>query len=297
MTDIYTPVASIISDAYREANIVALGNSPTTNQQAEALARLNRYVKGVYGFELGEPLIDWMIPQPQRTAPVAANYPQAPYPLSTDASILPFPLATEADPYVYPYPPSNSRIVWGGSTITVWLPEQPENGARIQLVQGSGAGDNGQDGNVLTIDANGRWIGAPGTATAQFTFSKESPIAPQSWIYISDTAAWTLIADLALTDSMPFPSQFDDLWTTALMIRLAPRYNKTTAAETKLIFEQMLMKIKQAYRQTAPTVYGSFDFPRSLQSYISGQWFWETIFAVVGLTEVVYKFLHPMLAG
>lgn len=270
----FTAASSIINDAYREANIVALGSSPTANQQTEALERLNRYIQGVYEFELGESLADWMAPQPQRTAPVAANYPQAPYPLNTDSSILSFPMSTELDPYVYPYPPKNSRLVWGGSTLTVFFPEQPENGSRMQLVQGSGKGDNGQDGNVLTIDANGRYLSSAGNTQNTYNFDSDTPIPTVSWIYISELGLWQEINDLALTDQLPFPSKFNDLWITALMIRLGPRYNKPASAETQLIFKQMLLKIKQAYRQSAPTVYGSFDFPRTLQSYISGHWFW-----------------------
>ena len=270
----FTQAQNIVSDAYREANIVALGSSPTANQQTEALERLNRYILGVYSFELVEPLADWMAPQPQRTAPVAANYPQAPYPLNTDSSILPFPMSTELDPYVYPYPPKNSRVVWGGNTMTVFFPEQPENGSRMQLVQGSGAGDNGQNGNILTIDGNGRYVSAAGNTQNTYVFNATVPIATISWIYIAELGVWQAINDLALTDSLPFPSTFNDLWITALMIRLGPRYNKPASEETQLIFKQMLLKIKQAYRQSAPTVYGSFDFPRTLQSYISGHWFW-----------------------
>lgn len=270
----FSLASDIISSAYREANITALGTSPTANQSSEALSKLNRAIKSVYGTELGEPLIDWQAPQPQRTAPVAANYPQAPYPYVNDPVIMPFPAASAADEYVYPYPPKNSRVVWGGDILTVYFSEQPNNGSRMGLVQGSGAGDAGQTGNVLTIDGNGRYIDAPGTTQATFTFNSSTPIDPSFWIYIAETGCWTTLSDLSLTSTMIFPEQFDDYWIIGLALRLAPSYNKTISEESKARFMQMEVKIRTAYRQEQPTIYGSFDFPRSLQSYIAGRWFY-----------------------
>lgn len=269
-----TLVSQIISDAYREANITALGTSPTTNQNNEALTRLNSIVFGALGFEIGELEYDWLAPAPQRTAQVAANYPQAPYPMGADPTILSFPIASDFDPQVYPYPPKNSRIVWGGNTLKVYFPENPDNGSRMSVVQGSGAGDDGQTGNILTLDGNGKYIGAPGTTQATFTFNAGVPIPSTYWLYISDYGFWRGIATLALTDTLPFPTRFDDYWVTTLMFRLAPRYNKKVSDETVAWMKLMEQKMKQAFRQSQVTVYGSFDFPRSLQSYISGYWYW-----------------------
>jgi hypothetical protein len=269
-----TSAASIVSDAYREGNITAIGAAPTANQLTEGLNALNRIVESVYGFDLGEGLQDWQSPQPQRTALVAANYPQAPYPIGQDATILPFPLATEQDLWVTPFPPKNSRIIWGGSTMTVWLPEQPDNGSRMGLVQGSGKGDAGVDGNILTIDGNGRYVGAPGQSQQNYVFSYETPLPPVFWIYLSHTGGWSPLAPLGSGDNMIFPAKFDDFWITALSMRLAPKYNKIISEATKATFAEMYVKIKTEYRQNDVTVYGAFDFPRSLQSYIAGRWFY-----------------------
>lgn len=270
----FSLVSDIISSAYREANITAIGVAPTPNQNAEALAKLNRGIKSVYGMELGETLADWPSPQPQRTAPFAANYPQAPYPFSMDPVIMPFPIATPGDFYVYPYPPKNSRVVWGGTNQTVWFPEAPDNGSRMGLIQGSGAGDGGQTGNTLILDGNGRYINAAGTATVDYTFNSATPISPVTWVYVSDTGVWTPLIDLTLAGVMPFSERYDDYWIIGLAIRLAPSYNKTIAAESYKRFQQMDIKLKAEFRQTSPTVYGSFEFPRALESYIAGRWFY-----------------------
>jgi hypothetical protein len=271
---VFSPVWQIIYDAYREANIIEFQQlAPTANQLAEGLNRLNRIIKSVYGFELGEPLVDWQAAWPQRTAPVAANYPQAPYPITNDPSIMPLPIVTQTDLYIYPYPPKNSRIVWGGTAFTLYFPEQPENGSRMSLIQGSGAGDDGQNGNVLTIDANGRQIGAIGTDTVEFTFNTADPVSGD-WIYHADLGLWTPIVDLGITDVMPFPSKWDQFWIAALAIRLAPAYGKSISVETQGVYAVMLDKMRAAFRQSQVTIYGSYEFPRSLQTYIAGRWFY-----------------------
>src|SRR3990172_3356119 len=51
-----TLVSSIISSALRETNLIAIGASPTANESAEALTRLQSLVLSVLGNEQGENL-------------------------------------------------------------------------------------------------------------------------------------------------------------------------------------------------------------------------------------------------
>jgi hypothetical protein len=273
-----TPLSYIISDAYREMNVVAIGVAPTINQQNEALVVFNRLVRSMFGFELGETLQDWMAPVPQRTAPVGANFPQLPYPLGTDSNILPAPTAINANSNIYLYPPKNSRIVWGGTTMTVYFPEQPDNGTRMGYAQGSGAGDSGVDGSIITLDANGRYFNTPGeanpTTNKQFVFNAESPINFEyEWMYIAEQGMWQSLRDFIITDDLPFPDTFDDLWVTGLAIRLSGRYNKQVSDSTLSTYKMLLPKLKANYRQIVPTVYGSWEIPGSYQSYVQGRWF------------------------
>lgn len=263
-----TTALSLITSAYRGMNVIPLGSTPSANQIAEALERLNRYVQGVYGHELGENLVDWLAPAPQRTAPAAANYPQAPYPLDAGGGVFGNPYASDLSSDISPMPPKNSRIVFGGVTYTVYFPETPEPGSRMAVVQGSGAGDSGVPGAVLTLDGNGRTI--EGSNTKTYT----DPLTARQWIYREDLADWVAVVDMAQGDQCPFPSDIDDLWITALQIRLAPNYGKTTSPEVKDTFDRMLKKVKARYRQSAVTTYGSAEFPRTMQSYLSGRWFY-----------------------
>ena len=268
-----TTAQALITAAYRELNIIARGTAPTTNQSTEALARLNAYIASVYGFEIGEPLSDWGFPAPQRTAPYAANFPQAPYPYSTDVNILSTPLAQDLSSTITPYPPRNSRVVWGGIVnSTLYFPESPSPGTRMGLVPGP---DN-LNTAVLTLDGNGRYIRSPlypATADAD-QFVPALPIAPAHWFFRDDIGVWVPISNLSLTSDSPFPQDFDDFFIVTLAIRLAPGYNKTVSAESQKAGMDALKRLKARYRQEGTTVYGSFDFPRSLQSYISGRWYY-----------------------
>jgi len=261
-----TLASKIIQMAFREGNLIPIGSDPTAAEQSEALDRLNAFILGVYGSELGENLVDWVAPYPQRTAPVAANYPQAPYPMSMDASVTSLPLSPSAS-NIYPYPPKNSRIIFGGVSLTVFFPEQPEDGSRMSVVQGSGAGDGGTGGSTLTLDGNGRTIG--GSATVALV----DPLEPMQWLYRADLADWILVETLGAADQLPFPPEFDDLWVAMLAIRLAPRYGKTVSPDTKMTAGSMMVKLQNRYRQTQVTIYGSQDIPSSLQSYLTGDWF------------------------
>src|ERR1700752_3936789 len=153
-----TTAQTIIQAAYREGNLIPIGSVPTDAENTEALERLNRYVQGVYGYELGEPMADWLIPAPQRTTSVAANFPQLPFPIDGQNNIITIPFATDPTSAIYPYAPKNSRIVFGNVTTTAYFPEQPEPGSRMMIIPGSGAGDGGVNGAVLTLDGNGRFI-------------------------------------------------------------------------------------------------------------------------------------------
>jgi hypothetical protein len=247
-----TTAASLVKDAYREGNLIPVGSTPTTDEQIEALERLNRYVQGVFGYEMGEPLVDWDVPDPQRTAPVAADFPQAPIPHDMPSG-------------VYPYPPKNRRIVFGSVAQTVYFPEAPLDGSRMALVQGSGV--DGTPGSTVTLDGNGRTI--EGSNTKAYT----APVTARQWLYRADLADWQAVVDMTLTNECPFPPELDDLWICMLAMRLAPRYGKTTAPETSRLGLVMLAKLKTRYEQAGCTIYGSSDFPHSLQSYMdSSSW-------------------------
>src|SRR6185437_8188280 len=171
-----TIASDLIQAAYREGNLIPVGKSPTTDEQTEALDRLNGYINGVFGNEVGENLADWEVPAPQRTAPIAANFPQLPYPQNTAVDLY-GPAPSDITPSVWQTPPKNSRIIFGGSVDqTVYFPESPNDGSRMSLISGASL----VDGTVLTISGNGRKI--EGVASQEFT----APFDMRQWIYRAD---------------------------------------------------------------------------------------------------------------
>lgn len=266
-----TTAASIIQAAFREGNLIPVGKQPITDQQTEAQDKLNRLVLGILGYKMGENLADWQVPQPQRTTGVSANFPQAPF-------------ANDYSSSVYPYPPNNRRIVYGGTNQTVYFPQSPNPGSQMAIVQASGAGDGGANGQVLTLNGNGRTLQTPPSGafanTLTFTFNSAMPFSPVRWFYRDDLAQWVQIADLTLgsgatyTDNLPYPKEFDDFFVCALAKRLSPSYSKPIAKETVEAALRTEFAFIARYRQPTDTVYGSDQFPRSYQSYVSGNWWW-----------------------
>jgi hypothetical protein len=245
-----TLVSEIIQSAYREGNLIPSGTDPTADEQAEALARLNTIILYTLGAGMGENVYDWLVTQPQRTAPVAANYPQ-------------LPLSKDTKPEVYQCPPKNSRIVWNGVTTTVYFPEAPSDGSRMALVQGSGLwnGDPDTAKTTLTLNGNGRLI--EGAATISF----ENTGPAKQWWYRADLGDWRLVTTVAATDELPFAPEIDDLWILNLTMRLAPRYGKTLAPATLEALKEMRRIVSQNYSQKQDTQYNGADIPNSWQSY------------------------------
>lgn len=251
----------IVTDALREGNLLAVGGTPTTAELTEGLARLNALIKSLFGIELGEQFADWNVPDPLRTAPEAANFPQLPYPENLLASQQPLSLATDLPASVWPFPPANSRLVVGiTQDATVFFPEAPNEGAQMSFVA------NPAMNSTLTIDANGRKI--EDNATLELT----SADSPRRWFYRADIATWAKLTDLALTDPSPLPDDLDDLLICALNIRLSARYGQSPRDGTVETYKYMLKLAKTRFKQAGTTIFGLQNIPPSLQSYRTGVW-------------------------
>jgi hypothetical protein len=235
-------VSEIITAAFREGNLIPVGTDPTAAERAEALGRFNNFVAALFGFELGELLTDWTVPPPQRNAPVAAQYPLAP-------------AAHDLPSDVWPYPPSNTRLLFASANnLMVYLQQNPHDGAQMAYV------DVGQLGGVLTLNGNGRLV--DGTSTLVLSAD------PTRLFYRADLADWIVLATLAETDSSPLPAEFDDLLITGLSIRLSPRFGNDPREGTVATYTSMRTKLIARYRQPTAALGNAADTPRTQQSYI-----------------------------
>lgn len=217
-----TTVASIISQAYRETNLIPIGVSPNPNQVSEAFALLTTIVEGVLGNEAGENLAPFPLGQDNINAP--RGYPWW-------ANQLP------GNVYV----PTNSRIMCnltGPGTIN--LSPRPHDGARLGIVDVAGNFNT----NPLTINGNGRSI--EGAASMTYTTAGEV----REWVYREDLGGWVTVIPLDVNGSMPWPPEFDDMFIIRLAYRLNPRFGQVIHPASTEALKLAETKFRARYGQS-----------------------------------------------
>lgn len=223
-------ILEIITASYRDNNLIPVGTAPTDLEIAEALTRLNAFFRSIFGVELGVELSDWTVP-PSRTSPVAARYSRKP-------------LNEDLPDDIWPYPPSNSRVLMNTTKVTtIYLPSTPNDGARFSVV------DIRSTSN-LTLDANGRNI--DGAASVDVIPGS----SPLEWFYRADLGDWVGVKTFLVTDNSPLPDEFDDFLILALSTRLSGRVGKS-AAIARADVQRMIKKVKARYRQSEMPTTGS----------------------------------------
>lgn len=202
-------VSDIITDAYRETNLIPMGSTPNSNQITEALNRLNPLVLSTVGFEAGEDLEDLN---------VGGSY---------DQSSL-----------INTWLPDNTRLLLNlTEPVSYDLDPYPYEGQRLAFVD---AGNNLSTNNV-TLNGNGRNI--EGAASLVLSTNGDA----RQWMYRADTGNWIKITTLASGDTMPFPTEFDDYFVTMLALRLNPRYGQSITPETLKILARAKSVLQSRY--------------------------------------------------
>jgi hypothetical protein len=196
-------VSDIITDAYRESNLIAISASPTSPQATEALRRLETLIFSTFGNEVGYDFEDWTV--------VSATDIRKPSGVALTAA--------EAAAWVL-NPQGRLQCNLSADT-TIKLDPYPTDGQRFKVIDvlGNFATNN------LTLDGNGRSI----SGAATLVLSTDN--VRKEFFYRADLGEWVEISDLELTDPMPFPPDFDDFFTTSLAMRLNPRYGREIPEE------------------------------------------------------------------
>jgi len=220
-----TTVTEIITDAFRKGNLIAVGATPTSDEQTEALRYLNRIVKSVFGHEAGEPLVAFPIGAENISRPSG-------YPWWNDVP--------DNDWFV----PENTRVMLNLSNpVSLFLHPDPDNGSRFAAIDVAG---NLATNNV-TVSGNGRLIeGATSITLSTDDFNAE-------WFYREDTANWVRYATLALVDTFPFPEEFDEYFIVLLAMTLNPSYGIQMDGQTLETFKRSKTQFKARYAQDIPT--------------------------------------------
>jgi hypothetical protein len=217
-----TLISSIITDAFREGNIIPLGATPNANQQTEALRLYNQNIQSIYGSEVGEQLTDW----PLGTFGIGDSY-----------------YVDPRSPDCIARPNINRRLIINNTApLTVYLTSQPQNGARMGVAD--------QYGRLasfpVTLDANGRTI--EGAATKVLNTNGMF----QEWFYRVDLGQWVKLTSLLLTDDNPFPPDFDVFFSIGLAMRLNPRYGREMDPQTAAVYKSARTQFIASYLQSQP---------------------------------------------
>ncbi len=208
-----TLTSQLITDGYRESNLIALGADADAAQGEEGLRLLSRLVSSVFGNEVGESLSDWTFP------PVNAVF------------------------YCWDYIPPDTRLVIGANagSRSFNVNPYPENGDRLQLIDaGSGFATN-----PVTL--------IPGPATfagSSSNFVANTDGFNRTWIYQADAANWVQITPLDPVADFPFPEAFDDAFIGLLATRLSPRYQRDLSPESRASLQRSISQLRAAYART-----------------------------------------------
>ncbi len=211
-------VLDLVTDAYRESNLIAIGSVLSADQLTEGVTLLNRYRMSVYGTEAGEQLLSFPLGQTNISRP--DGYPEAP----------------DGDWIV----PHNTRLYLNLSAAqTVYLNPNPIDGARFAFKDTAG---NLATYNLI-VKGNGRLIG--GTTSATFSTNSQS----REYFYRADAGDWKVLDPLVSTDTWPFPEEFDDMFVIGLAMRLNPRNVIQTSPESIAAYKRLLLMFEARYRQ------------------------------------------------
>lgn len=220
-----TLVSEIITDAFRQSNLLAIGSSPTANQQTEALRYVNRIVMSVLGNEAGENLEAFALGGNNIEAP--SGYPWY-----------------GEEPWGDWYLPMNKRVMLNlTQAATIPLHPMPSDGARFAVVDTS---DNVSTYNV-TVQGNGR------TIEDLTTLTLNTDGINRQWFYRQDLGNWMRITDLILTDEFPFPLEFDQMFVTLLAMSLNPAYGASVDGQVQMLFNRSRTQFRARYHNAIQT--------------------------------------------
>ena len=215
-----TTVSQIVTEAYRESNNIAIGQTPNTAEQTEGIYLFNRFLKSVFGNEAGDPLTPISIGNNNVVNSAYFNMENLPNGW---------------------YPPRNSRIIFNlTQTQTVTLNPYPEDGERFAI---NDASNNFATYNV-TLQGNGRLIDG-GT---QVILNTNGTV--KEYFYRGDTNSWMSVYDLTLADTFPFPVEFEDLFIIGLAMRINPRNKQEIDPQSIQAYKRLRSLFRARYDQT-----------------------------------------------
>lgn len=212
-------ISDIITEAYRESNLIAIGTTETPAEQAEALKLLNRFITTLFGGEAGETLL----------------------PINVGSNNV----SSDVETFFYDgledwFLPLNKRVMLNlTGPKTMKLDPMPQDGSRFGILDVSG---NTSTYN-FTVEGNGR------TIDGNTTLVVDTDGYNEQWFYRADLGDWKKLSNLTLSDEMPFPDEYADVLIIGLAQRLSSRQGKPLAGETIASYQRVIRDFKARYVQ------------------------------------------------
>lgn len=231
-----TLVSEIIADSYRQSNLIAIGTTPTANQQNEGLRYLSRLVTSVYGNEAGERLNAFPLGRVDIDRPSG------------------WPWFNNVPPNQW-FVPINTQLMCNLSVpAEVWLAPQPGDGGRFGVNDVAGNFST----NPLTISGNGRRI----DGMDSITLDVDGTI--KIWFYRDDLGEWVTISPITLDGVFPFPPEFDMYFISLLAMTLNPMYGIEMNSQVGAMMTRSETQFKARYSSPieTPAELGLLRMPR-----------------------------------
>lgn len=215
-----TTVSELITDSYRQSNVLAIGASPTSNQQIEALRYLNRLVLSVLGNEVANEL------SPIGIGRNNINRPQG----------FPWYDQTPGNDW---FIPKNTQLMFNlEDPVSLYLHPQPDDGSRFAVSDVS----RNLNTNPVTLFGNGRQIEGLDSIVL------DTDGLDAQWFYRQDTANWHKLSPLSNLDVFPFPEAFDFYFITLLAMHLNPAYDVELTPAVAGIFNRSKTQFQARYQ-------------------------------------------------
>lgn len=231
-----TQVAEILEKAFFEAGLTTELQYSTPTQIQNAMQTLDGIIKFLYGTDVGEQLQPWPL----------GNFGRASQSRMTPSGVM------------LTYPPINSRLVaTNEEPLTVKLSVNPSPGARMAILDPY----NRLQFFPITLDGNGRTI--ENAATVLLDTDGMNAL----WLYRDDLGNWAKVVPLLITDDMPFPEEYDQMFVIMMAMRLNPAYGRNISSVQAQFLKEYRQQFVNRYLQSAPLqIDPSISFPTQ-QSY------------------------------
>jgi len=231
-----TQVAEIIEKAFFEAGLTTELQHATPTQMSNAADTLAAIVLFLYGTSVGEQLRPWLLGNFGRAAQMQRTLP---------SNIL-------------QYPPPNVRLVATNEVaLTLNLPGNPSPGSLIGI----------SDPHArlatypVTLDGNGYTI--EGAATLVLNTDSVNTL----WLFRDDLSNWSKVIPLVAADDMPFPGEYDQMFTILMAMRLNPAYGRNISSVQAQFLKDYQQQFNARYVQSLPLQLDTSLSRMSHQSY------------------------------